>query len=274
MDDAPPATSICRTAGIEALREAVRDACLAAALEAYEHASLSGLCHDGAWEAALGAIRAANLNEVALAPARPAETLEEATLELAQRFAAPGAPAAGSAAAVTGAAAAGLVEWCGQVSASRGSLGFRRRAAQIAARAATLQAALSAAAQRDSHTVARWIDRARDGGDNPRSLPARSVAGMLGSATDSILAVASRCAQVASLAKEIAEGGHRSVRADAAAAVRLAAAGGQCALFLARENLSSATEEARFRRDRRRLWRVQVLLNRAWPHAADVSPEL
>lgn len=274
MDDAPPATSVCVTAGAEALREAVRHACLAAALEAYEHASLSGLCPEGAWEAAIGAIRSANLGEVAPAPPHPAATLGEATLKMAQRFAAPGAPAAGSAAALTGAAAAGLVEWCGRVSTGRGSSQFRRRAGQVAARAATLQVALGTAAERDSEIVAGWIDRARRKEDDPRPLSARSAEEPSGTATDSILEVASRCAQVASLAAEIAEKGHRSIRVDAAAAVQLAAAGGQCALSLARENLSSGAEDARLRRYRRRLWRVQIMLNRAWPNGADGSSQL
>ena len=43
------------------LAEAVRAACLAAALESYEDASMRGLCHEGAWECAIGAIRALNL---------------------------------------------------------------------------------------------------------------------------------------------------------------------------------------------------------------------
>ena len=40
------------------MAEAVRQACLAAALQAYEEAGLSGLCHEGRWEGAVDAIRA------------------------------------------------------------------------------------------------------------------------------------------------------------------------------------------------------------------------
>ena len=36
---------------------AVRAACIDAALAGYENASISGLCHEGAWEAAIGAMR-------------------------------------------------------------------------------------------------------------------------------------------------------------------------------------------------------------------------
>jgi hypothetical protein len=43
------------------IAEAVRTACLEAALESYEEASMRGLCHEGAWECAIGAIRALNL---------------------------------------------------------------------------------------------------------------------------------------------------------------------------------------------------------------------
>ena len=40
------------------MAEAVRQACLAAALQAYEDAGLSGLGHEGRWECAVDAIRA------------------------------------------------------------------------------------------------------------------------------------------------------------------------------------------------------------------------
>lgn len=45
----------------ERLAEAVRQACLEAAREAYEQAALAGLCHEGAVEASLDAIRALKL---------------------------------------------------------------------------------------------------------------------------------------------------------------------------------------------------------------------
>lgn len=43
------------------LAEAIRQACLQAALAGYEDASLSGLCHEGAWECAIDAIRTLDL---------------------------------------------------------------------------------------------------------------------------------------------------------------------------------------------------------------------
>jgi len=43
---------------------AVRDACIRAALEGYQHAAISGLCHEGAWEAAISAIKMLDLDAV------------------------------------------------------------------------------------------------------------------------------------------------------------------------------------------------------------------
>lgn len=42
----------------------VRDACIRAALEGYEHAAMSGLCHEGAWEAAISAMKMLDLNAI------------------------------------------------------------------------------------------------------------------------------------------------------------------------------------------------------------------
>ncbi|MGA9852925.1 MAG: acetyltransferase [Gammaproteobacteria bacterium] len=46
------------------LAEVVRVACLEAAREGYESAALSGLCHEGAMEASLDAIRALDLKTI------------------------------------------------------------------------------------------------------------------------------------------------------------------------------------------------------------------
>ena len=48
----------------EALAEKVRQACFKAADEAYKDAATSGLCHEGALEASLGAIKMLDLNTV------------------------------------------------------------------------------------------------------------------------------------------------------------------------------------------------------------------
>ncbi len=39
------------------IAEAVRRACIEVALEAYEDAQVRGLCREGAWEVAIGAVR-------------------------------------------------------------------------------------------------------------------------------------------------------------------------------------------------------------------------
>lgn len=44
--------------------QAVRDACIAAAKDGYERAAISGLCEDGALEAALSAIHMVDLDAV------------------------------------------------------------------------------------------------------------------------------------------------------------------------------------------------------------------
>jgi hypothetical protein len=46
------------------IAEAVRQACVAAALEAHEQAGISGLCQEGRWEAAIEAVRSLDLKTV------------------------------------------------------------------------------------------------------------------------------------------------------------------------------------------------------------------
>jgi hypothetical protein len=46
------------------LATAVRDACVQAALAAYEDAAMSGLCHEGAWECAVDAIRSLDIERL------------------------------------------------------------------------------------------------------------------------------------------------------------------------------------------------------------------
>jgi len=45
----------------EKLAEIAKEACIQAALRGYESASISGLCREGAWEAAISAIRMLDL---------------------------------------------------------------------------------------------------------------------------------------------------------------------------------------------------------------------
>jgi pentatricopeptide repeat protein len=46
------------------LAEAVREACIAEALRAYEDAGMSGLCQEGRWECAVDAMRGMDLRRV------------------------------------------------------------------------------------------------------------------------------------------------------------------------------------------------------------------
>lgn len=46
------------------LAETVREACLRAALQAYEDAGISGLCGEGRWEMAVQAVRCLDLRPV------------------------------------------------------------------------------------------------------------------------------------------------------------------------------------------------------------------
>ncbi len=46
------------------IAEAVRQACVAAALDAYEDAQIRGLCREGAWEVAIEAVRTLDVTAV------------------------------------------------------------------------------------------------------------------------------------------------------------------------------------------------------------------
>jgi hypothetical protein len=46
---------------LEDLAKRVRDACLEAVLQAYEDAGIQGLCAEGRWEAAVGALTTVDL---------------------------------------------------------------------------------------------------------------------------------------------------------------------------------------------------------------------
>jgi hypothetical protein len=46
---------------LEDLAKRIRDACLEALLQAYEDAGVQGLCADGRWEAAVGALKTVEL---------------------------------------------------------------------------------------------------------------------------------------------------------------------------------------------------------------------
>lgn len=51
----------------EIIAETVRNACLEAALNAYEQAGISGLCAEGRWELAIDALRSLDLKALLVA---------------------------------------------------------------------------------------------------------------------------------------------------------------------------------------------------------------
>lgn len=50
------------------LVEAVRQACIQAALDAYEHAGIAGLCAEGRWEAAISAMQSLDVKRLGQRP--------------------------------------------------------------------------------------------------------------------------------------------------------------------------------------------------------------
>lgn len=49
---------------LEDLAKRIREACLEAIVQAYEDAGMQGLCADGRWEVAVGALRTLDLTSV------------------------------------------------------------------------------------------------------------------------------------------------------------------------------------------------------------------
>ena len=54
------------------IAQAIRNACVVAALDGYERAQIAGLCQEGAWECAIDAIRMLDLRTVLQAAENPA----------------------------------------------------------------------------------------------------------------------------------------------------------------------------------------------------------
>jgi hypothetical protein len=46
------------------MMESVRNACVRAATDGYRNAAMAGLCHEGAWEAAIGAVQMLDLDAI------------------------------------------------------------------------------------------------------------------------------------------------------------------------------------------------------------------
>lgn len=284
------ATAVSDTSTAVGAAEGIRQACIEAALTGYADAQLSGLCREGAWEAAISAIRRIDLGGLVAdpsdteAPSAAAtgsgdETgdehrdgtgdLKALTARLARQFSSPGPPAAGSAAAAAGAMAAGLVEWTAEHTERRGSEAFRRRAHHIRRRAETLQLALADTAQQDAHIVSHLL-----GGSEHASSADLEIR-----ATESVLMVATRCSQAVTLAAELIPHAHEAFRLDIQVALALAWSATQCSLSLFEANLHTANLRAPeegtewLRSMNRRAWRVRLLLRRAAPLLPDHALE-
>jgi len=67
----PAAREATRTVGRAEPAERIRQALLAAALAAYEDAGIQGLCEEGRWEAAVGAMRRLDLGGIDTATPHP-----------------------------------------------------------------------------------------------------------------------------------------------------------------------------------------------------------
>ncbi len=59
------------------LADAVRAACIQAALDGYERAQIAGLCQEGAWECAVDAMRMIDLKAILQDPAAAADALQQ-----------------------------------------------------------------------------------------------------------------------------------------------------------------------------------------------------
>jgi hypothetical protein len=235
------------------LAERIREACVVAALAGYEDAAISGLCHEGAFEVAISAIRRLDLDDLKAAGARPTapgEGLREATAGLVRRLAASGPPFAGSALAIDAALAAGLVAFAARTTAERGAKTFRRRATALARRAERLADVLGERAEDDAASVTRAL-----GGD--------AQADRWAAALESVLGLGDEAAQVATLAAELADHASPSIRGDVLVALEIASNAAACAGRLAEENLRSIPDAEPKRRARRRLWRTELLVRRA-----------
>jgi len=187
--------------------------------------------------------------------------LDEITALVASQFAKKGPPAAGSAAAVTGAIAAGLLEWTAGSLEERGSEELRPRARAIRGRAAALRSSLARASQRDMEAVRGLLD------------PAVSSAARV-RASESVLDTATRCSQAVTLALELTPHARDAVRPDIEVAMQLAWSASVSALHLFEENLRGEEEGTEWMRGvKRRAWKVRLLLQRAAPLLRQTSSD-
>lgn len=228
--------------------EGVRRVLIEAALRAYEDAGLSGLCAEGRWEAAVGAMRELDL-------AGPGATRDAAAggltggashgpcAEFAAAVAAPTpAPGGGSVAAVAGMLAAALAQMVAGLTVGRPR--YREVDAEMqgaARRAAALGAELAALAARDA---AAYADVAAAyklpiGPEPAAQMRAAAIERALVHATEVPLEIARAAAEVAELGAFVAEHGNANAVSDAGVGALLAEAACRSAGYAVRVNVAA-----------------------------------
>jgi glutamate formiminotransferase/formiminotetrahydrofolate cyclodeaminase len=227
--------------------EAVRRTLVEAALAAYEDAGVSGLCAEGRWEAAVSALRGADLGRHVAVPAGPGGRTAGpggATLvEFADAVAAPTpSPGGGSVAGAAGALAAALVQMVAGVTVGRRRYATveaemrdaRDRAAALVGRLTALSAA-DAAAYADV-AAAFAMPAAPDSGGGERTA---AIERALLHATEVPLEIARAATEVVELAAFVAEHGNANAVSDAGIAALLAEAVCRGAAYTVRVNVAA-----------------------------------
>ena len=214
----------------------LRHALIAAATGAYEDVGLSGLCAEGRWEAAIGAMQ-----RVELETGDPVVDLSRSVSAIVSAVgrAAATPPGGGSVAASAGALAAALTQMVAGLTAGRPKYAHVAAEMEDAAdRASTLAAELTGLVRRDAvvvDAVAAAYKRPK-GTAEAASMRTAAIESAMVAATRSPLEIARAAADVAELAAAVAERGNRNAVADAAVAVLLADAACRAAVLTVRVN--------------------------------------
>jgi formiminotetrahydrofolate cyclodeaminase len=221
----------------------LRRALIAAAVDAYEDAGLSGLCVEGRWEAAIAAMR-----RVELEARDPIQNLTRSVSGFVSAVSGASAapPGGGSVAASAGALAAALTQMVAGLTAGRPRYAHVEAEMQRAAdRASALAAELTELVRRDAAafeavSAAYKLPKATP---EAASVRAAAIERAMTPATQSPLEIARAAADVAELAATVAERGNRNAVADAAVAALLADAACRAAALTVSVNTPALRDE-------------------------------
>jgi methenyltetrahydrofolate cyclohydrolase len=154
------------------------------------------------------------------------------------------APGGGTAAALAGAFAAGLVEMTGKFTLARDEFANRHaRIGEAMARAQQLRERLAELAEGELHAYEPVLQAQRLPGDDPHR--AVRVRDALSLATDSTVAIARAAAEVAELGAELSRTGNEQLVGDAITGALLAEAACRAATRLTEINLAQGAEDPR-----------------------------